>query len=77
MKVRSSYGEGTFHGTKKKDAQSRAARTTETPGTFIGPGGRTMTDSPTDALSMPVDLAGASGFGRTRARLTDTTYATH
>ena len=44
MKVRSSYGEGTFHGTKKKDAQSHAARATETPGTCIGPGGRTRAD---------------------------------
>jgi hypothetical protein len=35
-----------------------------------------MTASVAAALSMPVRLEGASGFARTRARLTDNTFAT-
>src|SRR5688572_23338536 len=42
----------------------------------IGPGALTMTAPEASTLSIPVDLDGASGFARTRATLTDTTYAT-
>ena len=63
MKVRSSYGEGTFHGTKKKDAQSHAARATETPGTCIGPGGRTRADRDDTRTCSAARIRGAFHVG--------------